>query len=183
MLVRIVMVMEKSTNRQSNYKEILCRILIGAIRGKNAHLSINKALDGLKLDISGKKVINTPYTIWQLLTHLNYWQVKFLQKLEGREVSFSINWEDGWEESLNAANQEILDRKIINLLGSIEKATDILLSECDKIEPHKYYQDKFDVLQAMASHISYHLGELIILRRMFGEWNAPTVGFYGSFKI
>lgn len=175
--------MEKSTKRQTNYKEILCRILIGAISGKNAHLSIKKALDGLKLDISGKKVINTPYTIWQLLNHLNYWQVKFLQKLEGKEVRVDINWEEGWEESLNAANQEILNRKIKNLLGNIEKATDILNSEDAKIEPQKYYQDKFDVLQAMASHISYHLGELIILRRMFGAWNAPTVGFYGSFKI
>ena len=177
------MVMEKSTKQQSNYKDILYRILIGAIRGKNAHLSVNKALNGLRLDVSGKKVINTPYTIWQLLNHLNYWQVKFLQKLEGKEVNFSINWEDGWEVSLNAANQEILDRKIKNLLGNIEKATDILISEDEKIEPQKYYQDKFDVLQAMASHISYHLGELIILRRMFGAWNAPTVGFYGSFKI
>jgi len=175
--------MEKTIKPQANYKEILHRILIGAISGRNAHLSINKALNGLKLDISGKKVINTPYTIWQLINHLNYWQVKFLQKLEGNEVSFNINWEEGWEESLNAANQEILDRKIKNLLGSIEKATDILLSEVDKVEPHKYYQDKFDVLQTMASHISYHLGELIILRRMFGAWNAPTVGFYGSFKI
>lgn len=175
--------MGNTTKQQTNYREILHRILIGAISGKNAHLSINKALIGLKLDISGKKVINTPYTIWQLLNHLNYWQTKFLQKLQGKEVSFNINWEEGWEGSLNAANQEILDRKIKNLLGNIVKATDILISEGDKVEPHKYYQDKFDVLQAMASHISYHLGELIILRRMFGAWNAPTVGFYGSFKI
>ncbi len=175
--------MENTTKQQTNYREILHRILIGAISGKNAHLSINKALSGLKLDISGKKVINTPYTIWQLLNHINYWQDKFLQKMEGKEVSFNINWVEGWEESLNAANQETLDREIEYLLSSIEKASDILLSECDKVKPHKYYQDKFDVLQTMASHISYHLGELIILRRMFGAWDAPTVGFFGSFKI
>ena len=104
----------------------------------------------MKLDISGKKVINTPYTIWQLLNHLNYWQVKFLQKLEGNEVSFNINWEEGWEETLNAANQEILDRKIKNLLDNIVKATDILIYEGDKVETHKYYQDKFDVSLPMA---------------------------------
>ena len=83
--------MENTTKQKTNYREILHRILIGAISGKNAHLSINKALNGLKLDISGKKVINTPYTIWQLLNHLNYWQAKFLQKLEGKEVSFNKN--------------------------------------------------------------------------------------------
>ena len=90
---------------------------------------------------------------------------------------------EGWEEQLNTEYQEELDREIKKLLDGIEKAIDLLIQESDHSICSNGYKNKYDVVQAMASHVSYHLGEVILLRRIFGSWQEPTSGrFYGSFK-
>jgi hypothetical protein len=35
----------------------------------------------------------------------------------------------------------------------------------------------FNWLQTMASHISYHLGEVVLMRRMLGLWPPPSGGY------
>jgi len=167
-------VMEKLNKKDSPLPEIM----IGALHGRNAHLSPEKALEGLKVDVTGKKILNTPYTIWQLLKHMNYWQQKLLLRLEGKEVSPDHTWKEGWEEIYNAGCQEELDHEIQKLFLLIRKAEDVIETEKTKWSyQDEVYQTEYHVLQAMASHISYHLAEVVILRRMFGAWPPPSGGF------
>ena len=46
-----------------NQGELLQSILSGALDGKNAHVHPENVLDGLSLNYTGKKILNTPYTI------------------------------------------------------------------------------------------------------------------------
>ncbi len=139
-----------------------------AIVGKSAHLSAKRALEGLKVDATGKKILNTPYTIWQLLKHINYWQNKWMIRLDGAEVI----------EDVNATSQEELEEEISRLLTSIEKLNTLLQSEeTIKIVPNENYSNHHDIVQAIASHLSYHIGELILLRRIFGCWPPPQGGY------
>lgn len=172
------------TTSKVSYQLYLQQVLIQAFKGHNAHVNPKKALDCLKVNITGRKILNTPYTIWQLLKHINYWQDKFLNRLVGNDdVLIVCNWMEGWEEQLNTEYQEELDREIKKLLDGIEKATDLLIQESDHSICSNGYKNKYDVVQAMASHVSYHLGEVILLRRIFGSWQEPKSGrFYGSFK-
>ncbi len=114
-----------------------------ALQGKNAHLSAQIALEGLKTDITGRKILNIPYTIWQLITHINHWKDKWLARLNG-----------------------------------IDQVCDLLESGSQiSIQADEKYSSYHDVVQAMASHLSYHIGKLIILRRIFGAWPPPSGGF------
>ena len=172
----------KDKNRESKYLE---SVLKGALEGKNAHVSIHKALENLQVNITGKKILNTPYTIWQLLKHINYWQIKFLNRLEGnKDVLLLCNWQEGWEDELNASSQLELDMEIALLKDGISKALVILTSEGDATVIEQSYANKYEVLQAMASHVSYHLAEIILLRRIFGSWKRPVKGsYYGSYRV
>jgi uncharacterized damage-inducible protein DinB len=170
------------TIEQISHQLQLNQVLIQAFEGHNAHVGTKKALEGLSLKMTGKKILNTPYTIWQLLKHINYWQDKFLNRLQGNDdVLLVCNWQEGWEEQPNAEYQEELDREIQKIDDGIEKAIQLLHREGDTTVSSIGYKNKYDVLQAMASHLSYHLGEVILLRRIFGSWQMPSKGsFYGS---
>ena len=165
------------TLKNTQHSNTLHRILEAALEGKQAHVSPKTALEGLKLDITGRKILNTPYTIWQLLKHMNYWQDKFLSRLQGEEVTEDASWVEGWEEKLNAENQEELEQEIHKFLDSIHRAKVLMSEQGDLMPDQKYYATKYDVVQSMASHLSYHLAELILLRRIFGAWPPPSGGF------
>ena len=173
-----------NTEIKASHQLHLEQVLIHAFEGQNAHVNPGKALNGLKVNITGRKILNTPYTIWQLLKHLNFWQEKFINRLEGKDnILLICNWEEGWEDQLNAEYQEELDREVKTLHAGIAKAIEILANEGDSSVCDNGYKNKYDVIQAMASHLSYHLGEVILLRRIFGSWQRPmNGGFYGSFK-
>jgi len=160
------------------------QVLSRALDGENSHVCMEKALENLRLNVTGRKILNAPYTIWQLMKHVNYWQRKFINRLVGNEdVLLVCNWQEGWEDELNAANQLEVDQEVTLLLESIEKAKVLLERQNDTTVIDDSYGCKHDVVQAMASHLSYHLGEIILLRRIFGSWQQPSnSGFYGIAK-
>ena len=162
----------------------LHRILKQALNGHNAHVDLQKALEGLKVNLTGRKILNAPYTIWQLIKHINFWQDKFLSRLEGKQnYKLAGNWMEGWEEQQNAEYQEELDREINRLHDGITKTLKLLGQEEDCSICDLDYTNKYDIVQAMGSHLSYHLGEIILLRRIFGSWREPGKdSFYGSFR-
>ena len=108
---------------------------------------------------------------------MNYWQDKFLARLRGEEVGEDASWVIGWEETLNAGSQEELEKEIRKLLQSIDLAKNLMKNQENPIRDQTFYTTKYDVLQSMASHLSYHLAELILLRRIFGAWPPPSGGF------
>ncbi len=167
----------ETLNNNPNNTETLHSILEGALVGKRAHLSAQNALEGLKLDITGRKILNTPYTIWQLLKHINYWQDKFLARIQGMEVEGDASWVEGWEDNLNAESQQDLEREVEKLLKGINSAITIMRADGDLTRDKTYYPSKYDVIQSMASHLSYHLAEVILLRRIFGAWPPPSGGY------
>ena len=99
--------------------------------------------------------------------------------MQGKEVKPDPSWVEGWEDTLNAESQESLDREIDSLLKGIDLAKNLMKEEGE--DPLKnnvdFYASKYDVVQAMASHLSYHLAELILLRRIFGAWPPPSGGY------
>ena len=113
----------------------------------------------------------------QCLKHINYWQEKFLQRLNCEVVEPDHNWKEGWEEKLNATTQAELDREVQIFKDSIRKVRDYLEMDAEQCyESSGKYPNKFAVVQTMASHISYHIGEIVLLRRIFGAWPPKSGG-------
>ncbi len=101
-----------------------------------------------------------------------------MARLNGNEISQDRSWTEGWEETYNAGSEEELSAEINKLVLGLESIRQACKNHAfDNFAVGEDYQTQYDILQAMASHISYHLAEIIILRRIFGAWPPPSGGY------
>lgn len=162
---------------EAEYLKYLEKSLINALSGTNAHLLPYNATEGISLDVAGKVISNAPYTIWQLIGHLNFWQERFLAKLNNKKMPPVPKAEDGWPGEAQPPDGETLKKEINKLNDSIESVKSLLYSDTGSLlEKKDNYESGYDVIQAMASHISYHIGEIMVLRRIIGDYPPPSGG-------
>jgi len=151
--------------------DILITELIKLLNGGSAHASLDDALDNLPAKLRGIKLDNLPYSIWQLVEHIRIaqWDMMEFSRDEKHE---SPQWPEGywvkdpapkddaeWESSLKQIKDE--RDEFIRLLksGDIYKAI-----------PHGDGQSILREALQIADHNAYHIAEIIVIRRLLGDW-------------
>ena len=143
------------------------------LRGGSAHVSFEKAIANLPEDLRGKKPRRAPYTPWQQLEHMRIAQWDILEYIRNPH-HISPKFPDGywpgeapptrtaWAKSVKAFQA---DHQALQDLAA-DPAT-VLLARVphDPQGPTILHE-----LLLVADHNAYHLGQLIILRRLLGAW-------------
>ena len=159
-------------------QEILLGVLYDALFGNKAHVTMEKALEGLTWRISGTLVDGSPHSIWQQIKHLNYWQDRFISRIEGMKVLPAKSSEEGWCWSMAPADEAEYRQEVGKLLTGINYIAETMLKQPGCLASSKGdYVHGYAVIQAMGSHLSYHIGEIVLLRRMMGAWPPPSGGY------
>lgn len=148
------------------------QIMANAVDGFNAHLCPSDVLDGLDPEEAGKTITGIPYTIWQLIKHLNYWQNRFFDVFLERPLKPVAASAEGWTAAPAPEDHKELTQEIQHFLATQEHIKDWLIHEQDG-----HSEQHYDVVQALASHNSYHLGQIMLLRRLVGNYPPPAGGF------
>jgi hypothetical protein len=148
------------------------------LNGDNSHVSSERAFEGLTWREAVVQVPNSTNTIWHLLKHLNYWHDRFISRIEGMKVLPAKTSDDGWKFDVAPEDEASFKRELGKLLTGINYIEEYMSSQAKELHSSKGdYKNGFTVIQAMASHISYHLGEVVMLRRMAGLWPPPSGGY------
>ena len=152
---------------------ILRQQLVELLRGREAHVDFGAALAGLPAKLRGAKTAGLPFTPWRLLEHMRIAQWDILEfSRNAKHVSPKFPdgyWPAGdappdakaWERSVNgfradfAAMQALVSAPSTDLFAPI---------------PHGTGQTILREVMLLADHNSYHLGQLILLRRALGAW-------------
>lgn len=140
-------------------------ILLNGLQGEHAHLPPEKVLHGITFKLAGKAFQHTPYTIWQQLNHIAFWQERFLQYLKGEDFPRAVKKLDDWPKESAPANTEILEELIHSILNSIDE-THALVRQKNELHYPAGYLSCYEVLSAMGNHLSYHLGQVMTLKRI-----------------
>lgn len=149
--------------------------LSSLLKGGNAHVSFQVAIKDLLPEFRSKKIDNVPYTIWQLVDHIRITQYDILQFSTNSRYQ-SPKWPEGyWHKSNGPKSEE-------EWAGCIQQISDdrrifINLVENEQIDlftpfAHGEGQNLFNEAQVIADHTSYHTGEIILMRRIFGDWES-----------
>lgn len=143
------------------------------LRGGQAHVSLDDALKDFPEKLRGVKPRGSPHTAWQILEHLRIAQWDILEfSRNPRHVS--PKWPEGywpkagkprddaaWKKSIAAIKKDLaaMQRLVAN------PKTDLVA----KI-PHGTGQNILREALLIADHNAYHIGQLVLLRRLTGSW-------------
>jgi hypothetical protein len=142
---------------------------------EDAHATFDAAVAGLPDNLRGRAPAGLPYSPWQLVEHLRITQydiLDFCRNPAYEELAWPSDYwpataappsPAAWGESLRrfredrAALQQLAHDPAIDLAGRI---------------PHGTGQTYLRELLLVADHSAYHVGELIVVRRLLGAWPA-----------
>ena len=153
----------------------LRRQLLALLKGGQAHADFEAAVKGFPRALRGKVPRGLPYSAWQLVEHMRIAQRDILEFSAPPEGGYrALEWpkdywptevkppsEIAWEQSLVAVRR---DREAFEAL--IERP------EADLYKAFVWGDGQNLLREALliADHGAYHLGELVLLRRLLGIW-------------
>ncbi len=139
-----------------------------------AHVGFEKALAGLPENLRGARVEGLPFTPWRLLEHLRLAQGDILE-FSRNPKHVSPAWPDGYWPGTDAPQGPgDWDRSVASFRADL-KAMQRLVSN-PKTDlyariPHGNGQTVLREALLIADHNAYHLGQLVMLRRLLGSWH------------
>jgi hypothetical protein len=114
--------------------------------------------------------VGSPKTIWQIINHLIAWQGYQLKQLKDMDSHLQIDEAATWIDSTNTNTQDDLDNTtaIFNVQLTELKA---LIKKFDTADAD--IMQKLKLVQDLSVHLSFHVGEVILMRRMTGNYPLP----------
>jgi hypothetical protein len=153
--------------------EALRQHLLDLLRGRNAHADFDSVMADFPSRLRGVKPPGAAHTAWQLLEHMRIAQSDILEfSRDGKHKS--PPWPEGywpkteappaaasWNNSLRSFRADL--KGMAKLVA--DKKTDLFARI-----PHGSGQTILREALLVADHNSYHLGQLVLLRRLLGTW-------------
>lgn len=154
------------------------KVVLEIIRGSNSHVDPLIALEGLTAAQARKRVHKDVATIWEQLAHTVYWQDVFLTRIGGNTPKMPKTDAESWPKTPPVAGQaaswEKLVKKFDDGLKELAKAADRPDLEIPMSQETK--RTYLDQLLSAGQHMSYHLGQIVTVRRLLGLWPPPSGG-------
>ncbi len=148
--------------------------LLYLLQGGGAHLNFDKAIADLPAALRGAKTPGVPHTPWRLLEHLRIAQWDILEFTRNpRHVS--PLWPEGyWPASDAPPDDGAWDLSVAAFRADLQAMQDLVAdpaTDLFRALPHGEGQTALREALLVADHNSYHLGQLVVIRRLLGAWD------------
>ncbi len=147
--------------------------LVSLLRAKNAHVMFDDVIKDFPLEARGVKPQGLPYTAWRIVEHLRIAQWDILEfSRDANHVSPDFPggyWPDSdsppddaaWDRSVGAFRRDLQEME--NLVR--DPAVDLYAPI-----PHGDGQTVLREAMLVADHNAYHVGQLVLIRRLLKVW-------------
>ena len=147
--------------------------LLELLRGGGAHLTFDEAVAELPPKLRGARPPGQPHTPWRLIEHMRIAQWDILE-FSRNPKHVSPKWPDGyWPKDDGPRTATEWDQSIAAFRDDLRAMQDLVADPSTDLFariPHGEGQTIFREAMLVADHNAYHLGQLIILRRLLGAW-------------
>lgn len=160
------------------------RALTELLRGKGAHVDPLACLEDLSSDLAACHVEGFPHSIAELVFHLNYWMNYDLRRVRGERPKYPEHNAESFPAAGTPADGGEWDRlrkDFARLLDEHVEMTKSPRAELDReVEPmHEDHKQRAGTVEAIlwqtVGHNSYHIGQIVTIRRALGAW-PPKAG-------
>ncbi len=155
-------------------RQVLVKMIGRALSGEGAHVEAKDVFAGLDWKLAGAVPSDAPHSVFQLLNHIVYWNQWVVDWLAGGDPGLPEHAPGSWPGPRAPQNAEEwkeavrhFERSLKDLIG-VARKIDLLATGRQKTP--------LEMLQTIASHSSYHLGQVVVLRQMLHAWPPPSGG-------
>jgi DinB superfamily len=145
--------------------------LISYLTADHAHAGFDAAVKDFPADLRGKRPHDLPYSAYQLVEHLRIAQWDIIEYALNPKHK-SPDFPDGyWPKSPEPPDGKAWDKCIASFRADRKKLV-AALEKLDILAPirHANNQSLADKTILLIDHNAYHLGQLILLRRLLNAW-------------
>ncbi len=155
--------------------QVLRQHLVDLLKGGNAHVRFDEVVKDFPERLRGKKPEGQPHTAWRLLEHMRLAQWDILE-FSRTSKHVSPKWPDGyWPESDAPPGAAAWDKSVKQFHADLKAMEDLVGDSKTDLYARIPWGDGQTILREallIADHNAYHLGELLMIRRLLGAWTS-----------
>jgi hypothetical protein len=159
-----------STNQDKALREQLVKLLTDS----EAHANFETAVKDMPADLQGKRPKGAAHSPWEMLEHLRIAQFDILEFARNAKHK-SPEFPDGyWPKSPEPPDAKAWEKSAAAFRADRKSLCDLIDNESTDLFakiPHGDGQTILRQVLLAVDHNAYHIGELILLRRILGAWD------------
>ncbi len=147
--------------------------LVSLLTEANAHATFDDAVKDMPADLRGKAPKGAEHSPWQLLEHLRIAQWDILEfSRDAKHIS--PEWPSGyWPAAPEPPDDKAWDNSIRAFRKDLQAMCDLVADPATDLYgkiPHGDGQTILREALLVADHNAYHIGQLVLVRRLLGAW-------------
>lgn len=147
--------------------------LVFQLNGGKAHVPLEKVVEKFAPKLQGIVPDGLPYSGWQLLEHIRLAQADMLEFCTSKHYKEKKWPEDYWPKSPDPPNARAWDASVRKIKADREQFINLISNpKTDLFAPLAWGdgQTLFHEACLIIDHNAYHLGEIVTVRRLLGNW-------------
>jgi hypothetical protein len=147
--------------------------LLSLLQGGGAHADFETAIKGLPATLRGKRPKGSEHSLWEILEHTRIAQWDILEfSRDPKHVS--PEWPGGyWPRTKAPASSQAWTRSVREFRAGLKAMSKLVAEESTDLFARIPHGDGQTILREallVADHNAYHIGELVLVRRLLGAW-------------
>jgi uncharacterized damage-inducible protein DinB len=157
-----------------NIKQTLLQQFSSSYDTNGWFVATKNAIAGLGAEQAAWKPEGSDNSIWQLLSHMNYYNGAYLERFQGRTFEYDIDENsetftqsksgEDWRKEV-----ECFEKIMDGWRSAIESADD---SKFDEIAPPYNRSPWSEIIANINAHTAHHGGQIVLLRKLQGSWDS-----------
>jgi hypothetical protein len=149
--------------------------LLDLLKGGNAHLKFEEVVKDFPERLRGKKPEGQPHTAWRLLEHMRIAQWDILEFSRNPKHDSPEFPEGYWPQSDAPPGAAAWEKSVKQFRADLKAMQDLVAAPKTDLYARISWGDGQTILREallVADHNAYHLGELLMVRRLLGAWKS-----------
>jgi hypothetical protein len=159
----------------ADHDKALREQIVSLLQGGGAHATFDDVTANIPAKLRGRKPVGLPHSLWMLLEHLRLAQWDILEFSRNPKY-VAPKWpEDYWPKSAAPASDTAWKASIRKFRADLKAMQALVKNPRTDIFARIPWGNGQTILREallVADHNSHHLGQMIDIRRLLGDW--PT---------
>lgn len=145
------------------------------VRGSEAHASLDDAVRDLPAELRGVRPAGLPHSAWELVEHIRIVQRDLLDFTLGDRYT-ELAWPaDYWPPAAEPPDPAAWDGCLSEIRADRDRLAELAANPAMDLADtaaHGTDQTRLRELLLAIDHSAYHVGQLVLVRRLLGAWPA-----------